>query len=228
MRARDLMTSPVICVGLDATVRDVAKLIVEKRISAVPILDGAGKLAGIVTEGDLLRRVESGTENRYSWWVHMLAGSHAVAADYVKSHSVKVSDVMTRDVVTAAPETSVYDIAGLIEEKHVKRIPILDADGATVGIISRSNIVQLVAGARPWIEVTLADETIRSDLMSKLKAMPLAHPHHLSITVSNGIVDIWGGVESNDERNAIRVAAESQPGVSSVNDHLLEMPIFGT
>jgi hypothetical protein len=191
-------------------------------------LDGAGKLAGIVTEGDLLRRVESGTENRYSWWVHMLAGSHAVAADYVKSHSVKVSDVMTRDVVTAAPETSVYDIAGLIEEKHVKRIPILDADGATVGIISRSNIVQLVAGARPWIEVTLADETIRSDLMSKLKAMPWAHPHHLSITVSNGIVDIWGGVESNDERNAIRVAAEAQPGVSSVNDHLLEMPIFGT
>jgi predicted transcriptional regulator len=130
--------------------------------------------------------------------------------------------------VTAAPETSVYDIAGLIEEKHVKRIPILDADGATVGIISRSNIVQLVAGARPWIEVTLADETIRSDLMSKLKAMPWAHPHHLSITVSNGIVDIWGGVESNDERNAIRVAAEAQPGVSSVNDHLLEMPIFGT
>lgn len=228
MKARDLMTSPVICVGLSATARDVAKLIVEKRISAVPVLDAAGKLVGIVTEGDLLRRVESGTENRYSWWVHMLAGNHAVAADYVKSHSIKVSDIMTRDVVTASPETSIYEIAGLIEEKHVKRIPIVDADGATVGIISRSNIVQLVAGARPRIEVTLADETIRSDLMSKIKTLPWAHPQQLSITVSNGIVDIWGGVESDDERNAIRVVAESQPGVSSVNDHLLEMPIFGT
>lgn len=228
MEARDLMVFPVICVGLDATVRDVAQLLVEKRISAVPVLDGNGKVVGIITEGDLLRRVESGTKNRYSWWVHMLAGNRAVAADYVKSHGVKVRDVMTRDVVTARPETQIYDIAGLIEEKHVKRIPILDADGALVGIISRSNIVQLVAGARPLIKVTLADETIRKNLINKFNDLRWAHPHQLSITVTNGVVDVWGSVESSDERNAIRVAAETQPGVSSVNDHLLEMPNSGT
>ncbi|KAA0074151.1 CBS domain-containing protein [Tardiphaga sp. P9-11] len=228
MKARDLMISPVITIGLTATVRDVAKLLVEKQISSLPVVDGSGKPAGIVTEGDLLRRVEAGTENHYSWWVHMLAGNHTVAGDYVKSHSVKIQDIMSRDVITAAPDTEVYEIAGLLEENHIKRVPIVDTEGTLVGIVSRSNIVQLVAGARPEIEVTLTDETIRDALMGKLKTLPWAHPHHLNITVSNGIVDIWGGVESDEERNAIRVAAELHPGVTLVNDHLLEMPVFGT
>lgn len=227
MKARDLMVSPVICVGIDATVHDVAKLLMKERISAVPVMNGT-KLAGIVTEGDLLRRVEAGTENEYSWWVHMLAGDRAVAADYVKSHAIKVRDIMTHEVVTAAPDTPVCDVAGLIAEKHVKRIPIVDSQGELVGIISRSNIVQLVAGARPPIRVTLTDETIRNGLIETFKKLPWARSHQLNITVSNGVVDIWGSCESNDERNAICVAAENQPGVSSVNDHLLRMPIFGT
>lgn len=125
---------------------------------------------------------------------------------------MKARGLMTSPVISVGLDATVRDVA----------------DGATVGIISRSNIVQLVAGARPRTEVPLADETIRSDLMSEIRTPPWAHPQYLSITVSNGIVDLWGGVESNDERNAIRVAAESQPGVSSVNDHLLEIPIFGT
>ena len=227
MNAREVMVSPVICVGIEATVQEVAKLLLKERISAVPVMDGS-KLAGIVTEGDLLRRVEAGTENEYSWWVHMLAGNRTVAADYVRSHAVKVRDIMTRTVVTASPDTPLHEIAGLIEEKHVKRIPIVDADGELVGIISRSNIVQLVAGARPPIKVTLTDETIRSGLTEKLKKLPWARPHQLNITVNNGVVDVWGSIESNDERQAIRVAAETQPGVSKVNDHLLRMPIFGT
>lgn len=228
MKARDLMVSPVITVGLNATVRDVARLLIEKKISSVPVVDGAGKPVGIVTEGDLLRRIEAGTQHQYSWWIHMLAGNHFMARDYVKSHSVRVQDIMSRNLVTATPDTEVYDIAGLLEENHIKRAPIVDTEGNLVGIVSRSNIVQLIAGARPEIKVTLTDETIRDGLMGKLKTLPWAHPHHLNITVSNGVVDIWGGVESSEERDAIRVAAELQPGVALVNDHLLEMPIFRT
>lgn len=228
MKVREIMVSPVIGVGQNATVQDVAKLLLANRISAAPVLDGAGKMIGIVTEGDLLRRVEAGTEHTYSWWVHMLAGDPTLARDYVKSHAVKVVDIMSRKVVTASPDDTVCDVAGLLEENNIKRIPIVDDDGKVVGIVSRSNIVQLVAGARPKMEVTLLDEQIKRELTATLKTLPWSHPHHLNITVSNGVVDLWGSVESDAARNAIRVAAELQPGVTDVQDHLLEMPIFGT
>ena len=105
MQARDVMVSPVITVERIATVRDVAKVLLEKRISAVPVVDNVGKVVGIVTESDLMHRAEAGTERPYSWWVHFLAGDATIAADYVKSHAAKVEDVMTPDVVTATPES---------------------------------------------------------------------------------------------------------------------------
>src|SRR5262249_24113212 len=105
MLARDVMVLPVITMGVDATVRDVAKTLLERHISAVPIVDTKGKLAGIVTEGDLMHRVESGTERRHSWWLEAFQGNRPLAADYVKSHTTKVADIMTREVVTASSET---------------------------------------------------------------------------------------------------------------------------
>ena len=129
MQARDVMVSPVITVGKIATVRDVAKILLEKRISAVPVVDSAGKVIGIVTESDLMHRAEAGTERPYSWWVHFLAGDATIAADYVKSHAAKVEDVMTSDVVTATPETPLHEIAALLEEHQIKRVPIVNKDG---------------------------------------------------------------------------------------------------
>src|SRR5260370_13265975 len=113
MQARDVMVSPVITIDKSATVRDVAKILLEKRISAVPVVDNIGKVVGIITESDLMHRAEAGTERPYSWRVHFLAGAATIAADYVKSHAVSVQDVMTTDVITAAPETPLHDIAAL-------------------------------------------------------------------------------------------------------------------
>ena len=126
MQARDVMVSPVITVGKSATVRDVAKILLEKRISAVPVVDDAGKVVGIVTEGDLIHRAEAGTERPYSWWVHFLAGDATIAADYAKSHARRVEDVMTTDVITATPEMPLHEIATLLEEHHIKRVPIVE------------------------------------------------------------------------------------------------------
>ncbi len=226
MQARDVMVSPVITVGRTATVREVAKILLEKRISAVPVIDHAGKVIGIVTEGDLLRRAEVGTERPYSWWAHFLAGDATIAADYVKSHAVRIEDVMTADVVTATPETPLHEIATLLEERRIKRVPIVNNAGNLVGIVSRANLIQVVASSRPKLEMTVPDWTIRQKLLDELKKQSWAHTHNLGVTVANGIVDLWGYVETNDERKAIRVIAEAIPGVVIVNDHLVNRPVF--
>lgn len=225
MQARDVMVSPVITAGKTATVREIAKILIEKRISAVPVIDDAGKLVGIVTESDLMRRVEAGTEHPYSWWVHFVAGDATVAADYVKSHAAKIEDVMTSDVVTATPETPLHEIATLLEEHQIRRVPIVDKLGNLVGIVSRANLIQVVASARPKLEMTLPDSTIRQELLTELKKQAWAHTHNLDVTVMNGVVDLWGYAQSDEERKAIRVAAASIAGVVAVNDHLADSPI---
>lgn len=226
MQAHDVMIAPVVTVGANATVREVARILLERRISAVPVVDADNKILGIVTEGDLMHRTESGTERHYAWWLRLLTGDAQMATDYVKSHAIKVEDIMTREVVTATPETPLSDIAMLLEERQIKRVPIVNKQGQLVGIVSRANLLQAIASARPKLEISLSDSTIRKKFLEEIKKQPWAHTFNLNATVQNGIIDIWGFAPSAAERTAIRVAAEAIPGVVLVNDHLLETPAF--
>ena len=225
MLARDVMVSPVITVGVDATVRDVAKTLLENRISAVPVIDSKGKLVGIVTESDLMHRAEAGTERRHSWWLEALQGDFALATDYVKSHSAKVSDLMTRDVVTASPETPLHEIAALLEKRQIKRVPIMSNNDELVGIVSRANLLQAVATAQPKLDLQLPDAAIRQKIVDHLKKQRWTHAYNLNVTVANGVVDLWGVINSEAERKALHVAAENVSGVAKVNDHLLSRPL---
>jgi CBS domain-containing protein len=220
MLVRDVMVAPVITVAPSATVQEVAKLFLEKRISAVPVLDDKGKLAGIVSEGDLLHRVEAGTERHRSWWLRALIDSDTLAAEYVKSHGRKVSDVMTRNVITASPEMPLHEVASLMEKNAIRRLPILE-NGQVVGIVSRANLLQAVASARQLLDIAPSDKAIRDRILASLRKEEWAHTGLLNVTVSNGIVDLWGLAESEAERKAIRVAAESTPGVGAVHDNLV-------
>ena len=226
MKARDVMVSPVVTVSESSTVRDVANILIAKHISAVPVVDRAGKLVGIVSEADLIHRHEVGTERPASWWLSLISGESALAAEYVQSHTTKVEDVMTRDVQTAHPDRPLHEIADLLEEKHIKRVPIVNDGGDLVGIVSRANIVQAVASARPRLEISEPDAMIRKQLIAELENQSWSHVHKLNATVTNGVVDLWGFAQSEAERRAIRVAAESIPGVIAVNDHLTRQPAF--
>jgi CBS domain-containing protein len=226
MKARDVMVSPVITVSENDTVRDVARILIAKRISAVPVVDQAGRLVGIVSEADLMHRAEAGTERPTSWWLSLISGDRAIAAEYVQSHAMGVKDVMTKEVHTALPETPLYEIADLLEEFHIKRVPIVNKDGDLVGIVSRANIVQAVASAGPALKIGLTDSMIRDRLLAELKEQSWSHVHKLNVTVTNGVVDLWGFTQSETERQAIRVVAESIPGVTAVDDHLMREPAF--
>jgi len=221
MKARDVMVSPVITVADDSTVCDVAKVLLANRISAVPVVDSGGKAIGIVSEADLMHRSETGTERPASWWLSMISGDRALAAEYVQSHALKVKDVMTADIQTAQPDTPLVEIADMFEEKHIKRVPIVNAAGELVGIVSRANIIQAIASARPKLETSLSDTAIREKLIAELKKQSWSHVHKLNVTVTSGVVDLWGFAQSEKERQAIRVAAESIPGVVAVNDRLM-------
>ena len=221
MKAADVMVSTVITVPPEASVQDVANVLMTNRISAVPVVTAGGDLVGIISEGDLIRRVETDTDHRRSWWIELLLGRGPLAAEYVKSHSRKVSDLMSRDVITARPETPLRDVAGLLEKNGIKRVPII-ADGKLVGIVSRANLVQALAVQKKPVEAQppADDLAIREAVMARLDGKLWTKFAPVNIIVRNGIVDIWGIVDTETVRQAIRVAVEETPGVRGVNDNL--------
>jgi len=220
MRARDIMVAPVVTVDPAASVQDVANLLVAKRISAVPVTDAHGHVVGIVSEGDLIHRKEAGTERRRSAWLHLLISDKRLASEFIKSHACRVEDIMTRSVATASPETPLHEVASLMEDRHIKRVPIVDDDHRLVGIISRSNLVQAMAVMRPELDVPISDMSLREQLFRDIGKQDWADTALINITVKEGVVDLWGFARSDIERKAIRIAAKSTPGVVAVNDHL--------
>lgn len=226
MKAHDVMITHVITVSPNASIQDVAELLLENRISALPVLDNDGGLVGIVSEGDLLRRSEVGTDRRRSWWLRLLVGHETLAAEYVKAHASKVADVMTKKVITAEPSTPLSEIATLLERNSIKRVPIVE-NRKLVGIVTRANLVQAyaVAHKKGEIKITHSDKMIREKLMERLRGEPWARTWLLNVIVQDGVVDLWGMVASDAERDAIRVAAETMPAVRAVNDHLVRQPL---
>jgi CBS-domain-containing membrane protein len=223
MKAADVMVTSVITVGPQASVQEVAKLLLTNRISGLPVVSDQGDLVGIVSEGDLLHRAEAGTGRRRPWWLAILTGRDVLAAEYVREHSFKVADVMTRHVITATPDTSLQDIAHLLEKNGIKRVPIVDG-GRLVGIVSRANLLQALASGTKKGETAPSDGTIREDVMARLRAESWTRPSLVNVIVQDGTVELWGIVDSQTEKRAVRVAAEVTPGVRAVNDNLIIRP----
>jgi CBS-domain-containing membrane protein len=218
MKASDIMTSPVITVGLDTAVRHIAGLLFEHRISAVPVLE-KHKLVGIVSEADLLHRHEIGTDRsaRGSWWLQLLSADRSIA-DYVKSHATRARDIMTRDVISVTADTAVAEIATLLEKRGVKRVPVLQ-DGRLAGIVSRSNLVQALAAKGRLLNAgDSGDGAIRVRLSAELERKSW-WPTASNVIVTDGVVHYFGMVDSEDQRQPARVAAENVPGVRRVEDH---------
>jgi CBS domain-containing protein len=221
MRAIDVMTSEVISVDENATVAAIARLLAERGISAVPVVDKDNRVIGMVSEGDLLHRAETGTEQRRSWWLDMMASTNKLADDYIKSHSGKVKDVMTRVVISVTETTPVADIALLLETNRIKRVPVV-RDGKLVGIVSRANLVRVLAMTinEPASSTEADDRTIRDKLLAELKAQRWAEVSPANVTVNDGVVHLWSSYSSEQEKRALVVAAENIPGVRRVEDHM--------
>jgi CBS domain-containing protein len=225
MRAADIMTTRVVTVRADAHVSEVARLMSENGISAVPVVDADQNVIGIVSEGDLLRRGETGTERRRGRWLRAFAEPETLANEYLKAHGRRAAQVMTRDVVTVDIDMPVAAIVDLLERHGIKRVPVV-RDGKLAGIVSRANLVRaLVAAPAARPEIAADDGAIQAQLADELARTGFANVRDVNVIVSEGTVHLWGHYGSATERKAINVAAEGIPGVRAVVDHLNPRPV---
>jgi CBS domain-containing protein len=221
MRAVDVMVRDVVTVRPDTDVAEAIRLLGEHDVSALPVVDPAGNLVGVLSEADLIHRVEIGTEKRRPWWQEAVTGASTLAGDFAKSHGKKVGEVMTSGVISVSEDTPLSEIATLFERKGIKRVPVVK-DGKLVGIVSRANLIQALASVVGRMDQhDETDRQIRLELMSRLQQQSWTDFGSRNVTVSDGVVHLWGLVGSEAERKALRALAESVPGVSRVADEMI-------
>jgi CBS domain-containing protein len=222
MRAIDVMVCDVVTVRPDTDVADAIKLLSEHDVSALPVVDEASNLVGMLSEVDLIHRAEIGTEKHRHWWLEAVTGATTLAEEFAKSHGKKVGEVMTTGVISVTEETPLSEIAALFERKRIKRVPVVK-DGKLVGIVSRSNLIQALASVVGNVDQhDETDRRIRLDLLSRLREQSWTDFGSRNITVSDRVVHLWGLVGSEAERKALLALAEGVPGVSRVSDEMIQ------
>jgi CBS domain-containing protein len=229
MKTAEIMTRDPITIAPEASVREAIGLMLAHRVSGLPVVDAAGALVGILTEGDLMRRGETGTERQRRPWLEFLLGPGRLAQDYVKTHGRRVAEIMTRDVAAVGPDTPVDEVVALMERRRIKRLPVLEG-GVLEGIVSRADLMAALARILDReAELPAGDDAIRERVQAELHAVGWAPRSGVTVTVTNGIVELNGAIFEEKERAALRVAAENVPGVRGVEDRLVWVePVSGT
>ena len=221
MKARDIMSTKVVTVSPETSVRDIATLMVEKHVSGLPVLNDNGTLIGMISEGDLLRRPELGTEKPRRRWASFFSGADEQAREFTKSHGLHASDVMTKQVLHVSENTALGDVVNLMEKHNIKRLPVLN-EGTLVGIVSRVDLLRALAlqQATTLPPPAESDAEMRATMNKVLATQEWAMSAMVNVIVSDGVMHLWGVIDSKDQSHALRVAAENIPGVKTVEDHL--------
>lgn len=224
MRAKDVMSNGVIFVTSSATVFDAAELLTAEQISALPVVDRHGRVVGIVSEADLIRRAEIGTMPRPSCLERLFSDDSVRAARYLRSHSHHVKDVMTTPVVTVNEDATLAEVADLMAKHRIKRLPVV-RDGMMVGMVSRSNLLQaLISRDHGDGSDSPTDAQLRQSVTRAVAKRPWSSCFPTNVLVNAGVVHLWGFVTNDAVRDAYRVAAENVPGVKAVKNHLRILP----
>ena len=186
------------------------------------MVDDNGAVVGLVSEADLLRRAEIGTEKRRGGWRAFFTGTATLAEEYVRSHGAVARDIMTREVISVTRITPLADIAELMEQKRIKRVPVLE-NGKLVGIVSRSNLLRAFASQAPDSANGAPgnDATIRVALQDELGRHTWSRRAENTVVVSDGVVHLWGLVATPEELRALELAAQAIPGVKAVTNHMI-------
>ena len=228
MIVADVMTRKVISIAPDATVEDAAKTMLACEISGLFVVDAKGALAGVVTEGDLLRRDELGTQRHRPWWLRLLVSPGRQAADFTHTYGRHVSDVMTVDVMAVGSDAPLEEVVDTMEKHRIKRLPVVE-NQRVIGVVSRSDLLRALVGQARKAPIASDDRTIRTTILDALDKQPWAPVTSLNVTVADGVVDVWGTITDDSERRAVCVVVENTAGVKTVHDHLVFVePYSGT
>lgn len=223
LKARDVMTRKVLSISPDTPVRALATFLIDHRISAVPVVGAGGVPLGVVSEGDLLRRVEIGTERKKAWWVSILSDADDEAREFVKTHGLIAADIMTRGVIAVDPDAELAAVANLLEGKRIKRVFVM-ANGKIDGVITRSDIVKTLTRRPEAPTRRRPDAEIRDAIETEIRKEDWAPLAFVSVVVADGVADLTGAVGSAAQRDGLVVLAQRVEGVRAVKDHLIVRP----
>ena len=220
MKAADVMSREVVSIHPDAGILEALRLMLDRRISGLPVVDAAGALVGVLTEGDFLRRAELDTERHRSHWLAFLLGPGRLAREYVRSHGRKVGDVMTHNVVSVSEDVTLAEIVRLMERHRIKRLPVTKA-GRLIGIVSRRDLLQALASApMAALAANPDDASLRERILDEIERQPWGPVAMVDVLVDNGAVDLRGVLTDDRESEALQVLVENVPGVKTVRDLL--------
>lgn len=220
MKAKDIMTRDVTTVSPDASIHEAARLMTDRRLSGLPVVTAEGRAIGMLTASDLLHRIETGTEREPSWFASFFSGPDELARLYAKGHGRKVSEVMTRHVISVHEDASLNDIADSFERYRIKRVPVL-RDGMLVGIISRGDLVRLLSQSALGASVPKSDDmTLQHDLWKRIRKQHWLNTGYLNFEVKDGVVDVWGRVDTAEQHTALMVLVSEVAGSGNVKDHV--------
>lgn len=219
MQAHQIMSRRVVTIRPELPVVEAIRLMLSHHFSCLPVTDAAGKLVGIVSEGDFLRRGEIGTQHSHTRLLSLLLGTDRAAREFVKEHGQRVEQIMTRDPITVTEATPLDQIAALMERRRIDHVPVMH-DNRIVGMITRSDFVSAVAGPLTRVAGGLEDDSqIRQSVIAAMSDEPW-HPCGLNVSVRDGVVTLRGIVRSEDARRAAVIACQTVPGVRGVEDRL--------
>jgi CBS domain-containing protein len=221
MKVSDVMTTTVVTIQPDTPVREIAGLMVEKRISGIPVVDGDAHVVGMVSEGDLIRRREIGTDVRRRGWLSLLTSPERDARDFIKTHGLNAKDVLSKPVHTVKADADLADAARLMEKNRIKRLPVV-TDGKLVGLITRADLLRCLASQQSMSPAPppASDRSIRDQLLKTIGRETWAASAVVNVIVTEGVVHLWGVVDNREQREALIVAAREIAGVKEVEDHL--------
>jgi CBS domain-containing protein len=220
MNVAALMSTNIVSVLPSTTLADAVRIMIANRVSGLPVLESDGRLVGMITEGDLLRRTELESEGKQPSWLKVFLMPARVAADYVATHGRHVSEVMTPNPISINPATDLAEVARLMLHKHVKRLPVLEA-GRMVGIVSRSDVLRALARKLVEVPEERTDEEIGAYIKNEIAHAKWAPKSSIKVEVKEKVVNLEGTIFSDEERQAVIVIAENAPGVKEVQDHLI-------
>lgn len=225
MHVRDIMTRDVMTVTPETPLPALAALFAERGISGVPVVEADGKLVGMATEGDLMRRLAAEGEPPRSWFRSLLESEQRQAQHYAQTHGRHARDVMSTELLTISEEESVNKAAAILEQKGIRRLPVV-RDGKLIGILSRADLMRAVLAPPEAAATATSDREIHTQIRREMRKHPWADSYLLFVDVVGGVATFHGFCRSTEIGQALRVLAEAVPGVKDVRLDLAPTPVF--